>query len=76
MFEKFIEFHKTGKHHFHKDDDTESTVSSVSSSSSNSNKKKTEGFGSFMILVFCIIFALIGGLVGFRWCKSMGNTSK
>jgi len=75
MFEKFIEFHKTGKQHYHKDDDTESTVSSTSSG----NRRKyqqTEGFGSFMIFFFCIIFALIGGLVGFRWCKSMIDTSK
>jgi len=71
MFEKFIEFHKTGKHHFHRDDETNS-LSSRSSIGSNS----TQGIGSFMLFAICIIFALIGGLVGFRWCKNTLITNK
>lgn len=75
MFEKFIEFHKKGKHHFHRDDDTDSLRSSLRSSLS-SNSNSTEGYGSFLIFVICIMFSLIGGLVGFRWCKNTLITNK
>lgn len=61
MFEKFIEFHKRVKHHYQNDSDSDL---------SSSRELQSQGLSSFIVLVFCIIFALIGGLIGFRWCKS------
>lgn len=71
MFEKFIEFHKTNNDHYHKDSDSISSDSSTSST-----VPQSQGVGSFMLFVICIIFSLIGGLVGFRWCKNTLITNK